>query len=131
MKSKIQLTICIIVLMFVTSCQSDEEKIIGKWNIIEFKDDDENSFEQNDESNYLEFEEDGFFIFSAKGQIQRGKWMISKSEKEITLHFFEGWFAADLIGKYKIMNDSMRIKGAIGDHYVFILLGNKPTVPNK
>ena len=125
MKSKILLTISIIGLMFVTSCQSDEEKIIGKWIIIEFKFGDENGTEQNDESNYFEFEEDGFFIFSAEGQIQRGKWMINKSEKEITLHFFEGSYAADLIGKYKIMNDSMRIKGVIGDHhYVFILLGN-------
>jgi hypothetical protein len=117
--------------MFVTSCQSDEEKIIGKWNIIEFKHDDENAFEQNDESNYFEFEEDGFFIFSAEGEIQRGKWMINKSEKEITLHFFKEYTLA-LIGKYKIMNDSMRIKGVIGDRlYVFILLGNKPTLHNK
>ncbi len=116
--------------MLVTSCQSDEEKIIGKWSIIEFKFDDENGPEQNDESNYFEFEEDGFFIFSAEGQIQRGKWMINKSEKEITLHFSQE-YTVPLVGKYKIMNDSMRIKGFFGNNYVFILLGNKPTVPIK
>ena len=125
MKNTILLTISIIGLMFLTSCQSEEEKIIGKWGIIEFNVEDENVISQNNESNYIEFEKDEFFIISIEGEIQRGTWMVNKSNNEITLHFFEGWFTEDLVGKYEIMHNNMGIKGAIGNHYVFIHLEKK------
>ena len=126
MKSKIFLLVSLLGLLFFTSCQNDEDKIIGKWSIIEFQANDENAIEQNNVPNYIEFEKDGFLKTSINGKIHRGKWSINKSEKEITLHIFQLFQQnEDLVGKYEIVHDSMKIKGSIADTYVFILLGNK------